>query len=116
MIDRYFITTHPRCLHYVIDKEFAISIITKFLKENNCFKEFVESSNHSHKWISFQKADCSVRLCVDELRHRRGLLADFFRFAQFSFSWYECRHIKDEVFWQIINNKWIKLTKDIAIR
>lgn len=98
----------------VVSRKFAKAILLRFLQENRCVEEFVNSYNFQHN-TSFN-CDQVVRRCINVVMCEwDGYLDSIFNFGRISFSWFECEHIKSSDFWAQINAKWKALVEDIMI-
>lgn len=89
-----------------ISKKQAKSLILKFLKENNCLKEYVNAwRNYNGREITIKEI---IEYGVEILYRKRYPLNRLFTHVPSSFSWTTAelvlRHPRN--FWQKINIKW----------
>lgn len=100
--------------NFIITSKFAKAILLKFLQENRCVEDFVNSYNFQHN--SSFSCDQIIRRCIEVVVCEwDGYLDCVFNYSGISFSWCECEHIKNRDFWVKINAKWQPLVESIII-
>ena len=100
--------------NFIVSSKFAKAILLKFLQENRCVEDFVNSYNFQHN--SSFSCDQVIRRCIDAAMFDwNGYLDAIFNYSEISFSWCNCEHIKSRDFWSKINDKWLKLVNNIIV-
>lgn len=99
-----------------IPSKLAVALIIKFLKQNNCFGEFIDAWKYAKKRPNARPKE-AIENGVNFIYRNGSYLTNFFSSIGASFTWVMAETVlRQKTKWSRISDKWYKTIPSIFVK